>query len=133
MTAWRDRPLPPSFREELAGREEVLVTSREAGREVTVPMTFALGATGHVYLMTSAFSRKARRWARDPWVRLTVARGAAGVEGAAVSITADDLAADDVEHVLERFRSAGAATPEALRELVASGTHLLVRVDGRAA
>ena len=126
-------PLPPRFREALAGREEILVSSREAGREVTVPMTFALGATGHVYLMTSAFSRKARRWARDPWVRLTVARGAAGVEGAAVSITADDLAADDVEHVLERFRSAGAATPEALRELVASGTHLLVRVDGRAA
>ena len=122
-------PLPADFRAALGDAEELLVTSRSGVREVTVPMSFALSASGALHLMTSALSRKARRWERDPWVRLTVPGGSLSVEGTVRRISADDLEESARVAVLDRFATSGAATPEALRELLAAGTHLLLRVD----
>jgi len=60
-------PLPAPLLAALAGREEVLVTSRAGAGMGTVRMSFAIAPPGVVYLLTSAFSRKASRWDRDPW------------------------------------------------------------------
>ena len=121
--------LPAAFLAALDDREEVLVTSRAGSREVTVPMTCAVGASGHVYLMTSAFSRKARRWERDPWARLTVPGTEVSAEAMVTRVTADDLIPADRALILDRFTTAGAATAEALGELLRTGTHLLLRVS----
>jgi hypothetical protein len=91
-------------------------------------MTCAVGASGRVYLMTGAFSRKARRWGRDPWVRLTVPGTQVSVESSVHRVAADGLDPGDEAALLDRFATAGAATPESLRELLRSGTHLLLRV-----
>jgi hypothetical protein len=45
-------------------------------------------------------------------------------------VAADDLDPAAEAAVLARFPDAGAATPEALRELLETGTHLLFRVEG---
>jgi hypothetical protein len=122
--------LPAAFLAALADGDEVLVTSRSGAREVTVPMTIAVSPGGTVYVMTSAFSRKAERWDRDPWVRVAIP-GTAGlaVEGWVHPVRVDELDAAAETAILDRFATAGAATPEALRQLLEAGTTLLLRVE----
>lgn len=115
--------------EGLETAEEILVTSRAGTREVTVRMTLALSPSGGLHLMTSAFSRKAQRWERDPWVRLRLPGGEVAVEGIVRRVGAADLHGAAQAAILSRFGISGAATPEGLRELLASGTHLLFRVE----
>jgi hypothetical protein len=116
----------------LRGTDELLVTSRTDGREVTVRMTFAATPRGELYLMTGAFSRKARRWERDPWVRLTVPGSVISAEGRVRCVPAGELSRAAEAAVLDRFATSGAATPEGLRQLLESGTHLLLRVEPEA-
>lgn len=122
------RPLPASFLDALAGRDEVLVTSRDpvSGRHGTVPMWFAAAPTGVVYLLTFAFSRKAERWRHDPWVRLAV--DGASTEGVVSFVSGDEVDAI-APLAVERWDMAGAATPEALHRLLDEGTHVLLRVE----
>jgi hypothetical protein len=126
-------PLPAPLLAALAGRDEVLVTSRAGTGMGTVRMSFATAPPGVVYLLTSAFSRKAARWDRDPWVRLTVPDSQVAAEAVAQRVAADDLDSAAEDAVLARFPDAGAATPEALHELLETGTHLLFRVEGEPA
>jgi hypothetical protein len=122
--------LPAPLLAALADCDEVLVTSRAGAGMGTVRMSFATAPPGVVYLLTSAFSRKALRWDRDPWVRLTVPGSRIVAEAAVHRVAADDLDPAAEAAVLARFPDAGAATPEALRELLETGTHLLFRVEG---
>ncbi len=126
-------PLPTPLLAALRDRDEVSVTSRAGAGMGTVRMSFALAPPGVVYLLTSAFSRKALRWSRDPWVRLTVPGIGVVAEAAVHRVTADELDSAAEAAVLGRFTDAGAATPEALRELLETGTHLLFRVEGEPA
>jgi hypothetical protein len=122
-------PLPSPFLDALQGEDEVLVTSRdpESGRRGTVPMWFAVAPPGVVYLLTFAYSRKAERWRRDPWVRLD-APGAAA-EGVVHFVSGAEV--DEVAPLaVERWDMAGATTPEALHRLLDEGTHVLLRVEG---
>jgi hypothetical protein len=123
-------PLPPGLLAALRDRDEVLVSSRAGTRRGTVRMAFAVAPPGVVYLLTSAFSRKVRRWEGDPWVRLAVPGTEVFAEGTArkVGTAVLDLAARQA--ILERFTAAGAATPEALEQLLETGAHLLFRVEG---
>ena len=63
--------LPVEFRKALEGTDELLVTSREDGREGTVHVWFVVTVAGDVYLFNYAFARRVGRWRKDPWVRLT--------------------------------------------------------------
>jgi hypothetical protein len=114
----------------LGEEEEVLVTSRDhaGGKHGTVPMWFAVGPPGVVYLFTLAFSRKAQRWQRDPWVRLTTPGSGVAAEGVVRPVGSEEL--DAVAPLaVERWDMAGATTPEGLRRLVEDGSHLLLRVE----
>lgn len=113
----------------LRGVDEALVSSRAGSRVVTVPMTVAVSGAGEVYLMTSAFSHKAERWERDPWVRVALPDGVEWVEGVVHRVAVGELTAATEAPILERFATAGAATPEALRQLLEAGTTLLLRVE----
>ena len=93
-------------------------------------MSFAVAPPGVLYLLTSAFSRKALRWDRDPWVRLAVPGGDLTAEGAVTPVRGDEVDAATESAILERFADSGAATPEALRQLLESGTHRLFRIGG---
>ncbi len=124
------RPLPASLLDALRDEEEVLVTSRDArtGRQGTVPMWFAVGPPGVVYLFTLAYSRKAERWRRDPWVRLTTPGKGESAEGVVHVLGADEI--DAVAPLaVERWDMAGATTAEALHRLIAEGSHVLLRVE----
>ena len=127
------RSLPAALLAALDGREEVLVTSRAGARTGTVTMSFAITAAGVVHLLTSAFSVKALRWEHDPWVRLTAPGTGVAAEGTVHRMTAAEIDPAAEAAILERFGSAGAATPEALRQMLETGTQLLFRVDGAAA
>jgi hypothetical protein len=126
-------PLPSPFLDALAGEDEVLVTSRDAatGRQGTVPVWFVVGPPGVVYLFTLAYSRKAERWRRDPWVRLTAPGSGVSAEGTVHVVGGGELE-DIAPLAVERWDMAGATTPEALRRLVGEGSHLLLRVEGTA-
>jgi hypothetical protein len=89
-------------------------------------MWFAATGAGYVYLLTPAFSLKARRWLEDPWVRLTVPDTRLSVEGVIKLVQVSDLGSD-LPLVLERFAMAGAITEEALTWMLESGSHLLLR------
>jgi hypothetical protein len=122
--------LPAEFLEALAGEEEVLVTSREGTARGTVPTWFVIAPPGVVYLFGFAFSVKARRWRRDPWVRLTVP-GNPGIsaEGVAHFVEADEI--DQVAPmIVERWAMQGAPTLEGLRRTLRDRVHVLVRVEG---
>lgn len=127
------RPLPAALLAALQGREEVLVSSRTGARTGTVTMSFAVAPPGVIHLLTSAFSVKALRWERDPWVRLTVPGTGVAAEGTVHRMTAAELDPAAEAAILGRFGSAGAATPESLREILETGTQLLFRVEGEAA
>jgi hypothetical protein len=123
-------PLPGEFLEALAGEEEVLVTSREGAARGTVPTWFVIAPPGVVYLFGFGFSVKARRWRKDPWVRLTVP-GNPGVsaEGVAHFVEADEI--DQVAPlIVERWDMQGAPTVEGLRRTLRDRVHVLVRVEG---
>jgi hypothetical protein len=120
-------PLPAAFLQGLDGEEELLVSSRDPHGQGRVRMWFAVSPAGHLYLLTPAISLKARRWQDDPWVRLTIPKGGASLEGQLESVGADD-AMKYAAIFTERFQMAGAVTPEALRWMVDSGSHLLLRV-----
>ena len=122
--------LPAPLLVALRDRDEVLVTSRAGAGMGTVRMSFAIAPPGVVYLLTSAFSRKAIRWDRDPWVRLTVPGSRVVAEAAVHRVAAGELDPPAEAAVLARFPDAGAATSEALRELLQTGAHLLFRVEG---
>ncbi len=126
-------PLPSGLLTSLREREEVLVTSRAGPRTVTVRMAFAPAPPGVLYLLTSAFSRKVRRWERDPWVRVAVPGTAEVAEGTVTPVAASELDDGARRAVLVRFADAGAATPEALTQLLETGAHVLFRVEGTAA
>jgi hypothetical protein len=121
------RPLPAAFLDALQGQEEVLVSSREPGRIGTVPVWFAVGPPGVVYLFVESYSKKAVRWSRDPWVRLRVRDGAA-VEGVARVVEGDQLAAV-APLIVERWDMAGATTVEALAGMVSGGGRVVMRVE----
>lgn len=128
-------PLPAPFLDSLRDRDEVLVTSRdpESGRRGTVPMWFTVVPPGVVYLLTHAFSRKAERWRRDPWVRLSVpGDGGVAVEGVVRFVTDREEVEAIAPLAVERWDMAGAATPEALHRLLEDGTHALLRIEGAA-
>ena len=121
------KPLPPEFLRGLDGEYELLVTSRDSRGEGSVRMWFAVAPSGHVYLLTPAISLKAQRWLDDPWVRLRVLRARISQE-CLVQLVDSRGAMDDAELLVDRFRLAGAATPEALAWMLESGSHLLLRV-----
>jgi hypothetical protein len=120
-------PLPQAFLGELEGEEELLVSSRDEHTQGRVRMWFAISPSGHLLLLTPAISLKAQRWLADPWVRLSIPQGGPSREGQVELVSADE--ADQYAPILiERFQMAGAVTPEALRWMLESGSHLLLRV-----
>jgi hypothetical protein len=64
-------------------------------------------------------------------VRLTAPGSRLVAEAVVQRVMADELDPAAEAAVLARFPDAGAATREALRELLETGTHLLFRVEGR--
>jgi hypothetical protein len=106
----------------------VLVASREGGGiHGSVPMWFIVGPPGVVYLFTQGFSIKARRWRKDPWVRLSM--GGASVEGVVQFVSADELDDELAERVVEHWSMQGAPTVQGLRRTLRDGMHALIRVE----
>lgn len=120
--------LPAEMRRVLAGRDTVVVTSRDLEREGSARMWFALSPQGVLYLLTPSVSLKARRWEEDPWVRVRAGREM--TEGVVEPVTLAEVE-DDVPLLLTRFAMAGAATVEALSWMLDSGSHRLFRVRPR--
>ncbi len=117
----------PSFLGSLRARQTVVVSSRDPGGEGKVRMWFALADSGRIYLLTPSFSLKARRWAKDPWVRLRA--GGEIFEGRVEPVGPADFGPDQ-PLLLERFAMAGAVTGEALQWMLESGSHQLFQVVG---
>ena len=128
-TVLRVKPLPAAFLAALEGHEEVLVTSRDGNVRGTVPVWFIVEPPGVVYLFTFGFSVKARRWRKDPWVRLTVPGSALCVEGTAHFVRPEELDDDFAERVVEHWAMQGAPTAPGLRRTLRDGVHALVRVE----
>jgi hypothetical protein len=122
------RALPADFLEALDGRDEVLVSSRDGDRVGTTPVWFIVEPPGIVYVFTFAFSEKARRWQRDPWVRLTVPGTRITTEGVAHFVSGEELEAVG-PRVVEHWGMQGVPTIEGLRRTVRDRTHALVRID----
>ena len=123
------KPLPAAFLDALEGQEEVLVTSRENGARGTVPVWFLVQPPGVVYLFTYGFSLKARRWRKDPWVRLSVPGTDISVEGVARFVAPDELDEQLAERVVEHWSMQGAPTVNGLRRSLRDGVHALIRVE----
>jgi hypothetical protein len=121
--------LPAVFRRALDGTDEIIVTSREPGREGSVRTWYALTAAGDLYLFNYAFATRVRRWRDDPWVRLTIPGTKQSVEGAVQIIEADtDLSPEVIDLVVDRWGMWGATTAEGLRRMLRDGSHVLARV-----
>lgn len=124
------RPLPADFLAALQGSERLLVSSRAGDDEGTVPVWYLLDPAGVLYLYGESFSRKARRWRSDPWVRLRVPGGRASAEGR-VHVVGTGAELDAIApRVVERWGGWGAATVEGLKRTLRDGTHVLVRIEG---
>ncbi|HKV29857.1 MAG TPA: hypothetical protein VJT14_02460 [Candidatus Dormibacteraeota bacterium] len=121
--------LPPVFRKALDGADELLVSSREDGRERAVQAWFIISGDGDIYLFNYAYAIRVARWRTDPWVRLTVPGGGPSLEGRVQFIDPTELAAAVQDQVVERWGMWGATTPEGLRRMVRDGSHVLVRVE----
>jgi hypothetical protein len=121
--------LPPAFRKALDGTDELLVGSREAGREGAVRAWFIVTPTGDIYLFNYAYALRVARWRVDPWIRLTVPGGGPSVEGRVRFVDPGELDAAVQEMIVERWGMWGAPTPEGLRRMVRDGSHVLVRVE----
>ena len=120
--------LPPGFEKALEGRDELLVSSREDGRERAVRAWFVV-ADGEIYLFNYAYALRVARWRSDPWTRLTVPGGGPSVEGRVRFVDPGELDAAVPEMIVERWGMWGAPTPEGLRRMVRDGSHVLVRVE----
>jgi len=121
--------LPASFRRALGGTEELVVTSREEGREGSVRTWYAMSAAGDLYLFNYAFATRVQRWRVDPWVRLTIPGTKQSIEGTVHVIDpATELSREVINLVVERWGMWGATTPEGLRRMLQDGSHILVRV-----
>ncbi len=123
------RPLPSGFLAALAGADEVLVTSRDGPTRGTVPVWFIIEPPGVVYLFGFAFSIKARRWERDPWVRLTVPASAISCEGVAHVVDPAELDDELAQRIVDRWEMQGAPTAQGLRRTLRDKVHVLVRVE----
>jgi hypothetical protein len=121
-------PLPTEFLDVLARNDEVLVTSRDGTSRGTVPVWFLIAPPGVVYLFTFGFSVKARRWRKDPWVRLTVDEHS--IEGVARFVNFDEIPPELEPLIVERWAMQGATTVEGLRRTLRDGVHALIRVEG---
>ena len=121
--------LPPGFRRALEDADELLVSSREDGRERAVRAWFIATADGDIYLFNYAYAVRVSRWRTDPWVRLTVPGGGPSVEGRVRFTDPAELAAAVQDQVVERWGMWGATTAEGLRRMVRDGSHVLVRVE----
>jgi hypothetical protein len=121
--------LPPGFRQALDGTEELLVSSREGGRERAVRVWFIVTADGDVYLFNYAYALRVARWRKDPWVRLTIPGTRESVEGRVRFVDASDIDETVQDQIVERWGMWGAPTPEGLQRLVRDGAYTLVRVD----
>ena len=121
--------LPPAFRKALEGADELLVSSREDGRERAVRVWFILTADGDIYLFNYAYAVRVARWRNDAWVRLTVPGNGQSVDGRVRFTDPAELAAAVQDQVVERWGMWGATTPEGLRRMVRDGSHVLVRVE----
>jgi len=121
--------LPPEFHKALDSADELLVGSREDGREGAVRAWFTVSADGEIYLFNYAYALRVARWRNDPWVRLTVPDGGPSVEGRVRFVDPAELAAVVQDQVVERWGMWGATTPEGLRRMVRDGSHVLVRVE----
>jgi len=121
--------LPPVFRNALDGADELLVSSREDGRERAVRAWFIVTGDGEIYLFNYAYAIRVARWRNDPWVRLTVPGRGQSVEGRVRFIDPAELDAAAQDQVVERWGMWGATTPEGLRRMVRDGSHVLVRVE----
>jgi general stress protein 26 len=133
----RVRPLPAAFLAALENQEEVRVTSRDGAVHGTVPMWFLVEPPGVVYLFTQAFSVKARRWQKDPWVRLSVRSNGsnaalpieASVAGEAHFVSAEELDDELAERIVEHWSMQGAPTVQGLRRTLRDRVHALIRVE----
>ena len=121
--------LPPAFRKALEGADELLVSSREDGRERAVRVWFILTADGDIYLFNYAYAVRVARWRKDPWVRLTVPGGGPAVEGHVRFVDPAELDSGVQDKIVEQWGMWGATTPEGLRRMVRDGSHVLVRVE----
>jgi len=121
--------LPPEFRKALDGTDELLVGSREDGRERAVRAWFIVTREGDVYLFNYAYSVRVARWRNDPWVRLTVPGRGTSVEGRVRFVDPAELDGAVQEMIVEKWGMWGATTPEGLRRMVRDGSHVLVRVE----
>ena len=121
--------LPPGFAKALDGTDELLVSSREDGRERAVRAWFIVTADGEIYLFNYAYALRVARWRTDPWTRLTVPGGGPSVEGRVRFVDPAGLGGAVQEMIVERWGMWGAPTPEGLRRMVRDGSHVLARVE----
>ena len=121
--------LPPLFRQALDSTDELVVSSREDGRERAVRAWFIVTADGDLYLFNYAFAVRVSRWRKDPWVRLTIPGTHQSVEGRIRFIDPDELDPAVTDRVVERWGMWGATTPEGLRRMLRDGSHTLVRAE----
>ena len=121
--------LPPGFEKALDGTDELLVSSREDGRERAVRVWFVATAAGEIYLFNYAYALRVARWRTDPWTRLTVPGGGPSVEGRVRFVDPAELGGAVQEMIVERWGMWGAPTPEGLRRMVRDGSHVLARVE----
>jgi hypothetical protein len=121
--------LPAPFNEALAGSDELIVSSREDGRERSVRAWYVLAPPGTIYLFNYAFALRVARWRKDPWVRLSVPGSRVSVEGTVRFINPDELDSTVSELVVDRWGMWGATTEPGLRRMLRDGSHVLVRVE----
>ncbi len=121
--------LPPEFRKALDGTDELLVGSREDGRERAVRAWFIVTLEGDIYLFNYAYALRVARWRNDAWVRLTVPGRGTSVEGRVRFVDPAELDGAVQEMIVEKWGMWGATTPEGLRRMVRDGSHVLVRVE----
>jgi hypothetical protein len=121
--------LLPEFRKALDGTDELIVTSREDGRDGSVRAWFIVTHEGDIYLFNYAYAVRVARWRNDPWVRLTVPGGGPSVEGRVQFIDPAELDAAVQGMIVEQWGMWGATTPEGLRRMVRDGSPVLVRVE----
>jgi hypothetical protein len=121
--------LPPEFRKALDGTDELLVSSREDGREGTVRVWFVVAPEGDLYLFNYAFARRVARWRNDPWVRLTIPGRGESVEGRVRFIEPGEVDAAVEDLIVDRWGMWGATTAEGLRRMLRDRSHVLARVE----
>jgi hypothetical protein len=121
--------LPTAFVDALQGNEEVIVTSREDGRERSVRAWYVMAPPGTIYLFTYSYALRVVRWRKDPWVRLRVPGSDHSAEGTVHFLTEKELDAAPLDQVLERWWMWGATTEPGLRRMIRDGSHVLIRVD----